>query len=339
MAERRAADGDHERPFRLAPEAPIGVLGLGSIGLRHARNLLALGRQVVGYDPSAERRDMLRQIGGHSMESRTALLEQSAALVIASPNEHHLTDMEEAIAMGRPIFVEKPLAHEVDGAKRVLDRADAEGLIVFVGLNLRFHPAVRAARKILERDGLGAVLWARLISASYLPDWRPHQDHRTGYAAVAATGGVLFDLIHEFDLAIHLLGPARTVCAVARNSGTLDIPSEDCADVVLAHSSGPQSALHLDYVTRPRRRVTEIVGTGGSMEIDLFDRRLRIFSVDGTLLTDETFPGGFDDDYVAEMRSFLACLEGVGLPPCDGREALSVLRQVILARQLAALPS
>lgn len=317
----------------------IGVLGLGSIGLRHARNLICLGREVVGFDPSPDRSDMLRRAGGQPAGSRDDVLRRCCAVVIATPSQYHLADLDAAVSSGRPALVEKPLAHDPDAAESILDHAAASNLIVFAGLNLRFHPAVRMAKDILVRGELGTPLWARLIGASFLPDWRPHQDHRTGYAAAIGTGGVLFDLIHEFDLAVHLLGPASTVHAVARNTGTLGIPTEDCADVLLVHAgAGLHSSLHLDYVTRPRRRVTEIAGTGGLLEIDLFARRLKVFEPNGSVRIEEVFPGSFDEDYMDEMKAFLACLDGTASPACDGREALAVLKQVARARKIAELP-
>ncbi|MBP2316825.1 Gfo/Idh/MocA family protein [Azospirillum soli] len=323
----------------MGRERPVAVLGLGSIGLRHARNLLGLGQSVVGFDPDPERRGALQALGGRAMDDRTAVLDEARAVVVASPNAFHLADLADAVARRLPVLVEKPLAHNADACARLLKDADAQGVIVAAALNLRFHPAVRAARACLLEGKLGHPLWARLICASYLPAWRPHQDYRAGYTAAAETGGVLFDIIHEFDLAIHLLGPGRTLAAAARRSGLLEIASEDCADVILAHDSGVRSALHLDYVTRPRRRVTEIAGTEGLLEINLNTRQFRRWNIAGDLVDDIGFPGIPDEDYISEMTEFLDCVAGRAYPTCEGLEALMVLKQVIAARALAALPS
>lgn len=317
---------------------PVAVLGLGSIGLRHARNLLALGRVAVGFDPDPARRAALEALGGRAVDSRAAALDGAAGAVIASPNAYHLDDLRAVIDAGAAALVEKPLAHDPDAVAPVLAAAAARGLAVFAALNLRYHPAVIAGRAALAQGGVGVPLWGRLICSSWLPGWRPHQDYRQGYTAQADTGGVLFDIIHEFDLAFHLLGPGRAVACAARRTGVLDMASEDCADVILAHAGGVQTALHLDYVTRPRRRVVEIAGTEGVLEIDIYARRLRLTGTEGAVLRDETFAGGFDEDYVQEMTAFLACLEGSERPACDGDEALGVLRQVVAARHLAGLP-
>lgn len=293
---------------------------------------------MVGFDPSPARRALLAQAGGRGVESRDQALAAAGAALIASPNRFHLADLDAAITAGLPAFVEKPLAHDPDAAAAVLDRAAVAGLAVFAGLNMRFNPVVRQARRIIAAGGIGRLLWGRLICASYLPAWRPWQDYRTGYTADAGTGGVLFDIIHEFDLAWHLLGPARTVAALARRSGLLDMPSEDMADIVLDHADGARSTIHLDYVTRPDRRATEIAGTEGLLELDLLGRRLRHFGADGRVLFDAVLPGSDDEDYVDEMRAFLDAIDRGTAPVCDGREALAVLDQVIAARRLANLP-
>jgi predicted dehydrogenase len=315
------------------------VLGLGSIGLRHARNLLSLGQAVVGFDPDPERRRMLEAEGGRTFDTRSAALGNAKAAVVASPSQYHADDLSAALDAGCHVLAEKPLAHSDVGLDGLLEKAREQGLVVFVAHNLRYHPCVEAAREILEAGRLGDLLWARLLGASYLPDWRPHQDYRRGFAANPVTGGALFDFIHEFDLAAHLLGPFETVAAVARRTGTLDMESEDCVDAILRHSSGVCSAMHVDYVTRSARRVTEIVGTEGALKLDLLNRDLTHFDPTGAVIARNAYGGEVAEDYVREMKAFLECLRGRAEPKCCAREALAILTQVVAARAMAGLPA
>lgn len=306
--------------------------------MRHASNLLALGQKVCGFDPDERRRQALSELGGDGAGTAEAAIDGADAAVIASPSGQHLSDLGAAIGAGCHVFVEKPLAHTDEGIEALLDEAEGKDLVVLAGLNQRFNPAVIAARDLIQEGELGRPLWARLISSSYLPDWRPHQDHRTGYAADPLTGGAIFDIIHEFDVANFLFGPAETVAAASRNSGTLDIDSEDCADVILRHESGLQANIHLDYVTRPRRRYVEVAGTEGFLTIDLRARSLDLRNTDDTAKTAKSWETTVDDDYRAEIAQFLKAVENGDDPVCDGREALQILRQVISARRLCGLP-
>jgi predicted dehydrogenase len=317
----------------------IGVLGLGSIGKRHARNIRALGHDVTGYDPDPGRRAGFAELGGRAVEMRQKIIDDSDAIVIATPSGHHLNDLHQSVSARCHVFIEKPLAHTDDGLEAILHQADALNVIVFVGLNQRFNPVIEAARSLISEGVLGQTLWARFLCGSYLPDWRPGDDYRTGYAADPRTGGVLFDVIHEFDIANYLLGTAQTINACARNTGLLEISAEDCADVVLEHDSGVRSVLHLDYVTRPQRRRAEIAGSDGLLELDLSGRRLRVHNQDGALSHEQSWPSSIDEDYLAEMEQFIRCISHHETPRCDGNEALRVLRQVLAARQMSGLPT
>ncbi|RAU22882.1 hypothetical protein CU669_05725 [Paramagnetospirillum kuznetsovii] len=316
----------------------IGVLGLGSIGLRHARNALSLGERVVGFDPSPERRALLEAEGGRIALSRDAALTASRAVVIASPSDRHEDDLAAAIAAGRHALVEKPLGHRIGRLPDLLEQADKAGLVIAAALNMRMHPCVQLTRAALADGALGRVLWGRFLAALYLPDWRPGQDFRQGYANDPKTGGAIFDYIHEFDLATHLLGSFRPLACVATRTGTLGLASEDMADAILEHANGVTSTIHVDYVTRPRLRGFHLAGTGGQIHVDLDQRHFRHVGNDGNVRVDVTMNGAYADDYRAEMAAFLASTKGAP-PVCGGAEALAVLEGVIQARTLAGLPS
>jgi len=317
-----------------------GVLGLGSIGLRHATNLRSLGKRVIAFDPSGQRLEQANKHDIVTTSSREEIFDQSRAIVISSPNKNHLQDLKDCVSTSCHVFVEKPLAHTTKGVDILLDEATARGLQVFVGFNLRFHPAVVAAKKLLVGNEIGRILWGIFQSSHYLPSWRPEQDYQKGYTNDLKTGGVIFDIIHEFDLATFLLGSAKPVVAASLNTGFINITAEDCADIVLRHKTGLQSVLHLDYVTRPTQRLANIGGSKGILKVDLVKRNLVFVNSSGTPEKQLDFNRtNSDDDYIAEMKAFIKCVEGDEDPVCDGYAALEVLEQVILARQQCGLPA
>ena len=323
----------------MSESLKVGVLGLGSIGLRHARNIMTLGLDVTGFDPDPVRCAGFSDLGGRSAVTREKTIDDSDVVVIATPSGQHLNDLRDAIAAQRHVFIEKPLSHTDEGLEIILRQADALGLVVFAGLNQRFNPVIEAAQLLISDGALGQPLWARFLSGSFLPDWRAGADYRTGYAADPKTGGVLFDVVHEFDIANFLLGPARTINACARNTGLLEISAEDCADVVLEHDSGVRSTLHLDYVTRPKRRKAEVAGSDGLLELDLAGRRLRMYNQYGAVSHEQSWLSSIDEDYLAEVKQFVRCVTHRETPRCGGHEALVVLRQVLAARQMSGLPT
>mgnify|MGYP003151312883 CR=1 FL=1 len=79
----------------------VAVLGMGSIGYRHAVNLLALEQTVVGFDPDPIQGPSSSLLLGVKMaETREAALEAADAVVIASPNTNHLEDLTAAVDAG-----------------------------------------------------------------------------------------------------------------------------------------------------------------------------------------------------------------------------------------------
>lgn len=318
------------------------VLGLGSIGRRHAENLLALKCQVLGFDTDQERCKSFEAAGGRSTSRREEAMAAAAnggAIIVASPSGQHHADVLEAIDIGCHLFVEKPFVHRLDGIEEALKAAECAGQIIFAAHNLRYHPAVESAHAVLSAGELGQIFWARAICGSYLPDWRPNQDYRTGYAANPMAGGVIFDIVHEFDLSAYLLGPFRVKQAIGNQSGFLELSSEDIADIVLQHDSGARNVVHVDYLTRPPIRVMDIAGENGRLSVDIIRRRVRHWRADGEIVLDESAASKHEDDYRFEMAQFLSCIEGETEPRCDGFEAFAVLREVISARDMAGLPS
>lgn len=316
----------------------VAVLGLGSIGLRHAGNFLDLGCRVTGYDPSEGGRRALADRGGRAVTTRQEALEEADAVVIASPSGHHLDDLKASVEVGCHVLIEKPLAAYDGGIADVLAAAARKGLVVAAALNMRFHPAVQQLRHALSEGRIGTVLWGRLMYSGYLPAWRLGTDYRQNYAADSKSGGVVLDVIHELDLAHHLLGAAEVVGAVGRASGTLDIPCDDMVKVLLRHESGAVSDVHMDFATPNSRREIAVGGTQGALTADLIANTVMVMNGTGreTLFAEAPNPAA---PYVAEARDFLTAVTDGARPACPADEALAVLRMAIDVRRRCGFPS
>jgi predicted dehydrogenase len=307
----------------------VAVIGLGSIGLRHAFNAMEQGHEVIGYDPGEDRRALLLEKGGKIAASRDEALSKAKRTVICSPNASHLADLHAAIEHDCHALVEKPLSHTLYGLDEALKAADKKKLIIATAMNLRFHPVVKKSAEFLKGK---KIVWARLICSSYLPNWRPQQDYRKGYTTTSDTGGVLFDLIHEIDLAHHLLGEATLESCVARKSGIIETKAEDCADLVLQHKNNVYSNVHLDYVSQNSHRFFEIQCEDGFLKGDLIKRRLSFINPIEEVLFEEQYEGSFAHDYKEEIKQFLLAADNKGGTYCSAAEALSVLKLTLEAK-------
>lgn len=315
----------------------LAVLGLGSIGLRHARNALALGATVTGVDPDPARRSLASDAGVRLVADREAALAEASAAIVATPSVEHLDGLSACIGTVGRVLIEKPLTHDPQAAEPLLRRAKAAGVTVFCGFNLRFHETVAEARRLIGAGALGQVLWASFVGSSDLRDWRPGADIRAGYTNHPHAGGVLFDYSHEIDLAQHLLGPAELAFARIAQSGTLGLQVEDIATLGLIHPGNALSTIQLDYCSKPAVREARVRGSEATLELDLLGRRLRLQAPDGGTLHAAEGSGSFDLDYRAEVRAFL-CPDAVDASPlADADAGLNVSRLVVAARQTPLL--
>lgn len=290
----------------------IGVIGLGSIGMRHSQNLIAMGHTVYGYDTSDEAFTM--------MDKRILVMPPDGVrmdgLIIATPTSHHAEQLKSLEWVNgpiktksyKPIFVEKPIA---DHLIEVPDN------VVMVGNNLRFHSCVKKAKEWLAEGLIGKPLWANFTVAQ----------HNTKYTdPVVLNWGA-----HEFDLALYLLGPA-TVTAAAGN--------DQIFDTCLLHEYGVPSIIHCDYVTQPEVRATSIIGEKGRMSLDLKGRRIIATIGKGEAKIDSALggfdPTSWDQDYKDEMQAFIDLIDGKPVPhAATGEDGLHTLELILEAQRMA----
>jgi predicted dehydrogenase len=286
----------------------IAVLGTGSIGSRHMNVLRELG---VGVIPVALRKTRCKELqkdGWNSSESLQAAAEIGAsAVIIATDTGRHLGDIEQALSFGLHVLVEKPMTPSAAVASHLPRYAGQRERNLFVGCCLRFDPGLNYIRDNLSP--FGEIHSVRIECGSYLPDWRPGRDHRTGYSARADEGGVLRDLIHEVDYAIWLFGFPEWVFGKLSNFSRIGVASEEMAEGIWRSGSGASVSLSLDYLTRhPRRRIS-VSGSHGSYDYCLISRHLTIRMV-GEETREITFPRQDNDLYFQQASEFLEAISG-----------------------------
>jgi predicted dehydrogenase len=289
------------------------VVGLGSIGRRHCRNLASLGVNVVGFDPAADRRAALavEVPGAETRETFEAGLGAGCDFAaIASPSSFHLAQALACARAGQHLFIEKPLATSTDGLEVLADEVERRRLTVLLGSNWKFHPGPRQLKRLVETGALGRVLAVQAIGGQYLPDWHPWEDYRVMYASRAALGGgVLLDR-QEVDYLTWLVGPLRTVACRTTRTGTLDIETHDLACLLLTFASGAYGTLQIDYLQRPYARRVHLTGSDGTGVWDYPEGRVGHYEAAAGRWHEHPTPEGWtlNQMYVDELRHFLECV-------------------------------
>lgn len=279
----------------------IGVIGLGSIGMRHAMNMLKLEQHVVGFDPDTERQKELYASGGAIAENINDMLNVCDGMMIASPTPWHRQHITDCFSFDCSVFVEKPIADVLD---------EDLGWVQMVGYNLRFHSSVVAAKKMIKGGEIGIPLWANFVCSQ-----------KTQHEAYLRDG-VILNWSHEIDLAMHLLGPATLLTSSTRVTNGFD----DLTDIILMHDGGCRTSIHLDYLGDPEIRKFTVMGTEGTLTGNLTTPRFVVKHRAGTaIMPVEYGTDTFDKNYITEAKEFLGLMEGKETIACTGDEALNVL--------------
>jgi predicted dehydrogenase len=311
--------------------------GLGSIGQRHLSNLYRLGeRDFLAYRTTREIAPFEREYGVRRVASyEEGLAAAPDAVFVTNPTVFHVPFSLKALESGCHVFVEKPLAADIDGVSRLAVAAEERGRVVYTGYHLRFHPILRAIRSLVSEGRIGRPLSARLSVGQYLPDWHPDEDYRAGYAARRELGGgVILTLSHEIDYALWLFGAAKSVYCLGGHKSNLEIDVEDTAEILLEFRSGCSVSIHLDYLARPPRRDFYLIGTEGQIEWDYFSNSANVFLRESTetpqrLLLEEPFDK--NQMYLDEVAHFLRVIRGEEEPQVPLRDAIATLSVALAA--------
>lgn len=314
------------------------VVGCGSIGKRHIRNLLAMNVCDVTACDVDERKRMDTQNEFsiktcRSMEEALKSAHYEAAL-ISTPPRCHVEQARQALEKGMHCFIEKPLSHDLEGIDELIRLSSAQKKIVMIGYSMRFSPFLARVKDLIDTGTIGKVFCLRASVGYYLPYWRPHEDYRQGYGARRELGGgIILDASHEIDYTRYLLGELSDVFAVCRKLSSLEIDTEDFAEITLRSEKGAYAQVHLDYLQSNYRRSCEVIGEKGMLIWDINERTLRQYSLEDKSYQCryEGLNANVNDLYVNEIRHFLACIEGKASPPVgleDGKRLQEIFEAI-----------
>ena len=311
------------------------VVGGGSVGRRHARNLAVLGAAVSVVDPRADRRDVTASEvslrGAHADLDAALAVGGYDAAVIASPTSLHVPQAGATLAAGLPTLVEKPLAATLDDGAH-LAAAAADGPPLLLGYTWRWWPALRRLRGRIRAGEIGEVRHLRCVLSAHLADWHPWERYQDFFMARADLGGgALLDESHWIDLAVWLLGePADVMADVARISD-LEIDTDDNVDLLLRWPSGARAWLHLDVHGRPHERSVTVAGSTGTLRWS--DAPDAVAHGTGAATWEvESFDGDRNDMFLSVAQELLAVASDGAAPSCTAADGLAALRVVEAAR-------
>jgi predicted dehydrogenase len=319
----------------------ILIIGCGSIGSRHARNLQRLGvAELLLFDPDGRRaRTLAAQVGARAVtDIADGYSYRPGAVLVCTPTSGHLALARQAAEFGCHVFIEKPLGDSYAGVEDLCAVIRERSLVSLVACNMRFHPGLKQVKRMIVEGVVGRVVGLRAEFGQYLPDWHPEEDYRKSYSARRDLGGgVILDAIHEIDFARWLLGEVDTVACLAGKLSNLEIETEDTAAILFHFVRGALGEIHLDYVQRLYSLTCQIIGEEGTIRWDYSRGEVYCYLASGRESKLFSNPPEWqpNDMYVEEMRHFWACVEGAERSTQDVFEGAQALKLALAARESA----
>ena len=299
--------------------------GLGSIGTRHLRNVTRfLESRGDTFRIDALRHDINKPLPEETKQMLSSeytyednVPEDYDILFVTNPTSLHYLTISKYIKNTRHMFIEKPVfdTYHIDIDKLCLRR---DG-VYYVACPLRYNPVLQYIKNNID---VSKAISVRSISSSYLPDWRKGSDYRQSYSARRNLGGgVILDLIHEWDYLVWFWGFPETSTCITGKFSALEIDSEDVA-LYIAKTKKTVIELHLDYFGRKPKRMLEIFFNDDFIEADILNKEIKSIKMDNIIKFNETR----DDIQLKEIKHFFSMIEENEINDNALDKALKVLK-------------
>ncbi len=304
----------------------VGVVGCGYWGRNLVRNFHELGcLHAVCETEEARLEEMRKNYGvtGTAIFDELLAMPEVRAVAIAAPAAQHFDLAKRALLAGKDVFVEKPLALQIDSGEEMVRLARSRGRILMVGHLLHYHPAVTTLRRMLRDGELGRIEYVS-SSRLNLGKLRTEEDILWSFAP------------HDISAILYLLDESPT-SVVAQGASYLNHPNADVTLTILSFSSGVQAHVFVSWLHPFKEQKLVIIG----------DRKMAVFDdtrAEGKLVLyphridwvnrvpiarkaeGEVVPLPGDEPLRLECLHFVECVRDRKNPRTDGENGLQVLK-------------
>ena len=315
----------------------ILVVGCGSIGERHIRNLIDISNHsIIAFDTSKERLDVIKErFNVETCDNIERCFDCGIdAVIVCTPPRTHIQIADQAIAHGAHVFIEKPISDRLDNLGELIEKATNNQKIILVGYCFRFSEGLKMVKSFIDSDKFGRILSIKSEFGQYLPDWRPWQNYKQSYTAKKELGGgIILDGSHEIDYLYWLVGDVREVVCFAGIISDLEVETEDTAEILLRFSNGAIGEIHLDFTQRAYSRNCKIIGEKGTLIWNFGEHKVSLYLADSKEWNTYNVDADVNLMYIEEIKHFLQCIDGLSTPIIDAIQGKRVLEIALAAKE------
>jgi len=311
----------------------VGIVGAGFMGTTHAAGWAETPAEIIGVTAETQQESSALAERYHTKvySSLDAMLPEVDVIDICSPTHLHHEMVLKAVAAGKHIVCEKPLARTRGQAQEMLIACEKAGVQLLVAHVVRFFPEYALAHSAVVEGQIGKPAVIRLHRGSY----RPKKPAGNWFLDEEKSGGILMDLmIHDYDYARWVAGEVESVSARRVTELHPDAPI-DYGLVILSHRSGALSHIAGAWAYPPPtfRTHLEIAGDRGLIEFDSDGTapiQNLIIKTGGSDAPDVALPSSpvSESPYTTQIKEFYAAL-------ADGKRARVSATDGLVAVQIA----
>ena len=278
----------------------ILILGLGSIGQRHLRNLHSINKNFNFFvlrkkfiTPSLNNKNLvvkqdikkkykLKYLKNLSQIKSLSL--KIDAAFICTPSKYHVDEAIWLIKNNINVFVEKPLGSNLKNINSLKNLILKKKKIVhMMGYQLKFNPIINKVKEILDKNSIGQIYNIFVHHGEHINDFHPYEDYRISYAARKDLGGgVILCQIHELDYILYLFPNYKLKILNSFNQKISDLKI-NVEDTLVANLSLKKNnkdtlcSIHLNFFEKPKNRKILMIGKDGKIEADLNTGIIELF--------------------------------------------------------------
>jgi predicted dehydrogenase len=301
---------DKEKKLRF------GVVGAGKLGGFHTRTLSTMPEvELVGVsDPNLLRAQMLAwRYNCVAYKTVEELLSQVDALVIAAPTEYHADLGIKALSAGVHVLMEKPITNSEEGARKLLELSEKNGVVLQVGHSERFNAAVVETMKHVKNP--------RYVTIERLGPFDPR---------VAATGVTLDLMIHDLDIILTMID--SEVASFEAIGASMLSNHEDISNVRIKFKNGCVADITASRCTMEASRRMRIYQQDAYISVDYVSSRVKIYTKKTPVINslkdiEITYPKFAPKQPIKEeIVHFIDCIRTSKTPTPSGEKGLKAVR-------------
>ena len=301
----------------MGPAMKFLVVGLGSMGKRRVRNLIALGdNDIAGFDLREDRcLEANEKYGITTFSDIESALKnfRPDALVISTSPEHHMKYAWMGFELGLSCFIEASVI-EADRILKLHTVAEQSTVLMAPSCTMRHFPGPKKVKQLIGLGVIGKPLNINYQTGQYLPDWHPWEKIEDFYVSVRETGAGREIVPFELTWLNDIFGEPEPLACVKAKLTDMNADIDDIYHCILRYPEGVLANVTVEVISRPQStREMRVLGTAGEIVFSADENCVRYASKDDANWIRFDLGGGTvekgyinqEEPYIAEMHDFV----------------------------------